>query len=96
MKFCIAKELTVTNTQYRKQNHKLYTYIHNPSQINNAQIQHNTHFQLDYILIPRRWRNGITNVEADATANIPTPHSPVVATASFCLKAGYHTKKTIV
>ena len=43
--------------------------------------------QIDYVLIPRRWRNGIHNAETDFQANIESDHVPIVIECSFQLKA---------
>ena len=46
-----------------------------------------THFQIDYLLIKRRWRNGIKDVESRGEAEISTNHKPLVAKCAFHLKA---------
>ena len=42
--------------------------------------------QIDYILVPKRWQNGIRDAESDMAANIDTDHAPVWAKCKFKLK----------
>ena len=42
--------------------------------------------QIDYILIPKRWQNGITNAETHSQANIDSDHFPVTVECTFKLK----------
>ena len=48
------KQLVVTNTSFQKKMNKMWTYM-DPS---------GRKYQLDYILIRKKWRNSNTNVEA--------------------------------
>jgi len=66
MDFCLQHSLIVTNTQYSKLPRYLYTFVlpgHEDDVLNKT-----THFQVDYILVQPRWRNGITNVTAQPDA----------------------------
>ena len=43
-------------------------------------VDPDTHEQIEYIIITKRWRNAITNAESDTHANIDSDHYPVKAT----------------
>lgn len=42
---------------------------------------------MDYIISPNRWKNAITDVEADPEPNIYTDHFPLIAKVRVKLKA---------
>ena len=55
---------------------------------------HTSHYQIDYILIPARWRNAITNVEADPYSDTTSDHNPLRANMQVKLKALKKTQST--
>ena len=76
------------NTKFRKRPEKLATYrkIKETEGITNEPISKNTHEQLDYWLVPNRWKNSVINMESDTNANIDSDHYPVVGTFKTKLK----------
>ena len=78
-------KMLITNTQFRKQEHKLFTRLQPGKDKYN--ITHATHYQIDHIMVQKRWRNGILNVEADGKANIDSDHYPLWAEVEIALKA---------
>jgi hypothetical protein len=94
MRFCMKKRLDICNTQFRKQDKNLYTHIQPGTDKCTDVLKNTTHFQIDYALIHKRWRNGITNIEAIPNANLMTTHSPLVLNTQFKLKSKYFVQKT--
>ena len=80
--------LVAMNTKFRKRPEKLATYrkIKETEGITNEPISKNTHEQLDYWLVPNRWKNSVINMESDTNANIDSDHYPVVGTFKTKLK----------
>ena len=68
------------NTRFRKRPEKIATYRKRKETegITNEPITTETHEQLDYWLVPNRWKNTIKNMESDTTANIDSDHYPVI------------------
>ena len=51
MEFIVEHKLQVINTQYRKQEHKLFTNVRPGVGKLDSDFQHGTHYQVDYGLI---------------------------------------------
>jgi len=75
LNLCIEHQLIVLNIQFPKTDEQIATY-REPGTERDVEPTRQTHEQLDYILITRRWRNICKNVEADNTANIQSDHNP--------------------
>ena len=77
LELAMERNLIITNTQYQKREGKLWTYI-SPG---------GNRFQLDYILIRRKWRNSVKNVEAYNTfASVGSDHRIVSAHIRLSLR----------
>ena len=64
-------DLIITNTTFQKRSGKLWTYL---SDMNGSKSQ------IDYILINRKWKNSVKNVEAYSTfSSIGSDHRIVTA-----------------
>jgi len=74
--------LIAMNTRFRKRPEKIATCrkIKETDGITTEPITKETHEQLDYWLVPNRWKNSIKNVESDTNANIDSDHYPVIGT----------------
>ena len=80
-----GQRLTAINTRFQKNDTKLVTWKAIGTRTGDPLCR--AHYdQLDYILIPNRWKNGITNAESDMEANIDSDHFPVWAACCFNLK----------
>ena len=76
----MEKDLTITNTHFQKKQGKLWTYI---SDMNGSKSQ------VDYILIRRKRKNTVKNVEAYNTfASIGSDHRVLTARLKLNLRAG--------
>ena len=83
----LCREFTLTpcNTRFPKPPHKLATWkAMSTTKENPWDRQH--YDQIDYILVPKRWQNGIQDAESDMAANIDSDHAPVWVKCRFKLK----------
>ena len=72
------KDLFITNVTYQKREGKLWTF----------RDPRNLKYQLDYILIKRKWRNSLKNVEAYGTfESVGSDHRVVVAKLRLSLRS---------
>ena len=70
--------LDITNTSFRKKPGKLWTYLSDTSGIK---------FQLDYILINKKWRNSIKNTEAyNFYSSVGSDHRVLLSTIKLSLR----------
>ena len=83
--FIIANECILANTWFKKQDRLLSTY-RTPGTEQNAVRERPNFEQLDYMIVPKRWRNAITNAEADDEVNINTDHFPIIVTCRISLR----------
>ena len=67
---CLEQNLCITNTWFKKSEEKLWTWKSPDDQTRN---------QIDYILIPQKFRNTITDVSAISTTDCDSDHNPLVA-----------------
>ena len=74
-----SNEFRICNTFFEKPPSKLVTY-RRPTAKANAPPNPRTHDQRDYILIPQRWANTVTNCETSMHLPFETDHYPVMAT----------------
>ena len=81
------------NTKFQKEDEKLATWKAMGTQTGDP-MDRQHYDQLDYILVPKRWSNGMLNAESDLGANINTDHAPVWSTCRFKLKKIEHQGKT--
>ncbi|XP_072022604.1 craniofacial development protein 2-like [Amphiura filiformis] len=73
----IDKNLIIANTYFRKRNGKLWTYM-SPT---------GSKYQLDYVLIRKKWKNSLLNAEAYSTfSSIGTDHRSVSARIRLSLR----------
>ena len=74
--------LIAMNTRFRKRPEKIATYrkIKETDGITSEPITKESHEQLDYWLVPNRWKNSVKDMESDTTANIDSDHYPVIGT----------------
>lgn len=86
IEMCTEHELKVLHTLYRKPKTKVITFKEIGTTMEDVRTRGKFE-QPDYILTPTRWRNSVTNVEADHYANIQTDHYPVVADIRLELEA---------
>ena len=81
----LQRELTVSNTSFQKRPGKLWTWI-DPS---------GGKHQIDYMLIRRKWRNGVKNIEAYNTfSNVGSDHRILTMKFKFSLRANKNQKAT--
>ena len=77
IELAMERNLIITNTQYQKRKGKLWTYT-SPG---------GNRYQLDYILIRKKWRNSVKDVEAYNTfASIGSDHRIVSARIRLSLR----------
>ena len=69
MEWCHKQNLCITNTWFKKSKEKLWTWKIPDDQTGN---------QIDYILIPQKFRITITDVFALSTADCDSDHNPLV------------------
>ena len=71
-------DLTITNTTFQKRSGKLWTYL---SDMNGSKSQ------IDYILVNRKWKNSVKNVEAYSSfSSIGSDHRVVTAELKLSLR----------
>ena len=75
--FCRRHNLHVTNTWFEQKRTARHTWISPDG---------NTKNQIDYILIDKRFRNGVTNSKAAQSADCDSDHKPVITTMGIRLK----------
>ena len=88
LEFCRSQELLVANTWYKQPPGRQVTYSapgtqHLPP--DNSNWDPDKFAQLDFILVPRRWRNACRNVFSQPRANLDSDHFPVVALMQYKL-----------
>ena len=72
-------DLSITNVMFQKRRGKLWTYI---SDMNGHQSQ------IDYILVNRKWRKSVIDVEAyNSFSSLGSDHRILTATVKLCLRA---------
>ena len=76
IELCMEHKLKIMNTQFRKRKEKTATY-RTVGTTKADEVKRPTHEQIDYILTTHRWKNTVTDAEADNNANINTDHNPV-------------------
>ena len=74
--------------KHRSRFEKLATYrkTKETEGITNETITKETHEQLDYWLVPNRWKSSFKKMESDTTANIESDHYPVIGTFKIKLR----------
>lgn len=82
---CITNDKIATNTYYQKPKHKLATHME-VGTTREMEIKRQTHEQIDFITIQRRWRNVIKYIETQTTPNIKSDHYPLIAKIRLILK----------
>ena len=90
--FCMRHKCQLANTFFKKRKEKLATY-REIGVTRDQDIKRGTHEQIDYVIVPQRWKNNILNAEADEKTNIDTDHNPVMAEIRVRLKAIRATNK---
>ena len=85
LSFITANECILANTWFKKQDRFLATY-RTPGTEQHANRARPNFEQLDYVIVPKRWRNSIKNAEADAEVNINTDHFPIIITCRISLR----------
>lgn len=81
VQFCQEENLVVTNTWFQLPPRRLYTW--QSPQHNENNIVRN---QIDFMLINRRYRNGIQGVRAYPGADISSDHNPLIGNLHVKLK----------
>lgn len=81
VQFCQEEKLMIANTWFQLPERRLYTWKA-PGDSNNN-IKRN---QIDYILMDKRYRNGIKGVKTYPGADIGSDHNPVIGTLEIRLK----------
>ena len=84
--FTTSNQLMVANTWFQKPEHKLATYRDIATPWGDPEYKWPKYEQLDYIILPQRWRNSILDIESDVNSNISTDHFPVWSTVRTKLK----------
>lgn len=81
VEFCQEEQLIVTNTWFKLPPRRLYTWKSPQDNPNN--IVRN---QIDYILIRKRYRNGVKSVKTYPGADVPSDHNLLMAKVQVRLK----------
>ena len=68
--FCIANNLSITNTMFKHHPHHLYTWTSPDSRTRN---------QIDYIIMNQKWRASVKNVKTRPSADCNSDHQLLVA-----------------
>ena len=95
LEHCREFTLAICNTRFCKPDFKLATW-RTMGTTKEHPLCRQSYDQIDYILTPKRWQNGIKDVESDLKANIDSDHAPVWAKCHFKLKRiaqGQHTMR---
>ena len=79
---CRNNKLIPINTHFEKPQEQLATWAH-PTTTKDDPIDRAHYDQLDYALIPHRWRNGILDAASEVRANIDSDHAPLLITTRF-------------
>lgn len=82
LQFCIEKDLTVTNTHFKLHPRRLYTW-RSPGDSEDKIVRN----QIDYILIRKQFKNGVTSVKTYPGADVASDHNPVVMMLNVRLKS---------
>ena len=82
LELCRKFELLLCNTLFHKHPSKLITWKTMGAKAEDP-LDRQHYDQIDFILIPKRWRNGIMDAESDLTANIDSDHAPVWVKCKF-------------
>jgi len=85
VELCRKHKLIASNTLFHKQEQHRATF-REIGKGREEEMKRGNFEQLDYILIPKRWRNGIVDAAADGEANIDSDHYPVWAKIKIKLK----------
>ena len=79
---CRKHNLIIVNTQFAKPQQKLITWK-TISTREGDEMDRGSYDQIDFVLTPHRWRNGVKDAESHPEANIDSDHFPVVITNQF-------------
>lgn len=89
LQFCQEENLMIANTWFQLPDRRLYTWKA-PGDYNNNVIRN----QIDYILLDKRYRNGIKGVKTYPGADIGSDHNPVTGKLEIKLKKIQHRRIT--
>ena len=78
LEFCTINNLIVTNTLFQHHPRRLYTYRLSPD--------HRTKNQIDYIIVPQRWRSSVKNTRTYPGADCNSDHQLHVMNFKLRLK----------
>ena len=81
VQFCQEERLAISNTWYKLPPRRLYTW--KSPQDSSGHIVRN---QIDFILVEKRYRNGILSVKTYPGTDIGSDHNPIIANLRFRLK----------
>ena len=84
--FAVLNDFVLSNTTFQKKIHSLYTWRSNDNKTKN---------QIDYMLIPKRWRTSVINTYNTRLFLSHTDHKPVISMIRLRLKAYTKKAKTI-
>ena len=92
---CGEHDLMVANTWFQKPDRRLVTFRAPGVENREPRTRARGFETLDYILVQRRWRNAVLNVESDVEANVMTDHYPVISRIRVKLKKMNKTKRGV-
>ena len=84
--FCNEIDAVIINTCFQKPDDKLMTYKQNSTNIG-PPYNRDRYEQIDYVVVPDRWKNSITNCETDKNNPIRSDHFPIITNIKIKLKA---------
>src|SRR3989442_16014474 len=86
MNFCKSHNLFATNTWFQQKKSSQHTWI-SPDKVTKKQI--------DFVLVDKRFRNGIQNSRSMPGADFDSDHNPVVVKMKIRLQRVKKAKKTV-
>ena len=79
----------IMNAFFHKHNEQLISYKEEKHHPGGPPYDGTKYEVLEYVLVEERWRNTITNIEADPMPNINSDHYPIIVTMQLKLQASY-------
>ena len=82
---------TLTNTLCYKRPQYQITYKRDKASGSEPPFDKNKFDTIDYIIVPRRWKNSVKDTHSNLYAGVDSDHYPLVAKIVLKLEAGYRT-----
>ena len=89
--FCLRNELWIANTHFQKPLDQIITHRPPGTKRGLDPLQYGFYFQVDYILVHRRWKNSCHDAASDMIAPLGSDHYPVWCTHRIKYKVSNNT-----